>query len=111
MRYKVVPHTVAGQGAWAIWDDRLSRDLLDAGFVPYVCSLDGEKPLTFKFLSQGYKWLAACERAGLDMEDEGGFIHVATARSGRGGSLYMSHDPIGTGPVIQEIPDFPLEEN
>jgi hypothetical protein len=101
---------VGGQGAWAIWDEKMSPELLEAGVKPYVCSLDGKNPLTFKFLTQGYGWLAKCEKAGLDMEGDPDSVHVAPARSGRGGSMYIKHDLTGDGPVIREVPSWPLND-
>ncbi len=99
MRYKVVPHGGSGVPGWAIWDEKLSPALLEAGVSPWYCSLDGETPLSFTYMSKAYGWLGACEQAGLDLEAEGAQIRIHGT-----GKTAVSHF-LGSGPVIREYPD------
>lgn len=103
MRYKMVPLS-SGMG-WVIWDNELSPALFEQGVRPWHCSLDGELALTFDYMSQGYRWLAECEKAGLDMGGEGTAVHVYS--SPEGGAVRLNHPPAGgsimdRGPVIRD---------
>ena len=105
MRYKVVAHKVAGAHGWAIEDKKLTPRLRAAGMDPALCSLDGEKPLVFRYMTRAYAWLAQCERAGLDMEDEPGFIRVYTDATARVGHMRVNKVPDQKpGPVVRELP-------
>lgn len=104
MRYQVVSHKTAGTMCWAIEDVSLTPRLREAGISPALCSLDGKSPLLFKYMVRAYRWLAECERAGLDMGDESGMFRVYTDASGRGG-LQVRKIPDGSaGPVVREVP-------
>lgn len=102
MRYKVVSRTSAGVDGWAIEDRQLTPALREAGVTPAVCSLDGKTPLTFETMTGAFRWLATCERAGLDMGGEPGMFRVYTDATGRGGLAVSKHG--GEGPTVREIP-------
>lgn len=105
MRYKVVVAKLAGVAGWGIEDVKLTPKLREAGMAPALCSLDGETPLVFPYMTRAYAWLAQCERAGLDMEDEPGFIRVYTDATARMGHLQVSKVPDQKpGPVVRELP-------
>lgn len=107
MRYIVVPMregmTLKGFG---IWDQKLSPELHDAGVEPAFCSLDGEHPLVFGYMAGAYRWLARCERAGLDLEGKPGSVDVYSVGNGEDGAVMVRHRPVGrsTDRVVREWP-------
>jgi hypothetical protein len=99
MRYKVVParRGLEMQG-WGIWDEAISPRLHLFGYKPALCSLDGENPLLFRYMTGAYNWLAECEKNGLDLEagdiradvygdDVHGGVVIMSERGGEGQSV------------------------
>lgn len=106
MRYKVVTHNVAGITVWGIEDTTLTPRLREAGMSPALCSVDSETPLAFGYMTAAYRWLARCERAGLDMGDEAGMFTIYTDAEAQasGGTVKVNKVPgYAPGPVVREV--------
>lgn len=105
MRYRVVPYRqgLEMQG-WGIWDEQLSPSLLARDVKPILCSLDGVKPLLFRFMSGAYGWLAECERRGLDLESNS--MRVDVYSNGQDGGVTVIHESRSRGERI--VSDHPL---
>lgn len=103
MRYKVVParRGLELQG-WAIWDEEVSPRLHLFGYKPAFCSLDGENPLVFQFMTGAYNWLAECEKKGLEL-DAGNVRADVYGDDVHGGVVIMSERG-GEGPAVNSWP-------
>lgn len=104
VRYKPVPYRRGLEMlGWAIWDEKVSPKLDEEGLDPVFCSLDGEKPLTFRYLTGAYSWLAWCEEHGLDLE--AGNVRADVYSDGREGGVVIIHESRDPGgPAVMGHP-------
>lgn len=105
MRYKVVP---VRQGlemlGWGIWDDEVSPQLHEQEIEPVLCSLDGEKPLHFRYMAGAWHWLGECEARGLDLKAGPVRMEVYSDDDARGGVVLTRESVTDTGPAIRCYP-------
>lgn len=103
MRYRVVP---LRQGlemtGFGIWDEEISPGLVEQDVKPFVCSLDGQTPLRFNYMTGAYSWLARCEAHGLDLE--AGDMRADVYSNGEQGGTVVVHRERGTGRAVVDHP-------
>lgn len=106
MRYQVALNRKGwDETGFSIWDTKLSPLAVEEGKTPVFCSLDGQNELVFPRMGAAYRWLAECERAGLDMEAEGGDIFTMYLDDdGQVSELHVRDYPTPTGPAFRELP-------
>jgi hypothetical protein len=102
-RYKVVPHRQGLEvSGWGIWDEKLSPSLHVFGYEPTFCSLDGETPLLFPYMTGAYGWLAWCEAHGLDLE--AGNVRTDVYGDAQSGGVIVVSERGGEGPAVNAWP-------
>jgi hypothetical protein len=104
MRYQVVPYRRGLEMlGWSIWDQAVSPQLNEEEVSPAMCSLDGQTPLLFRYMSAAYAWLALCEASGLNLE--AGDVRTDVYDNGQGGGVVITAEGRrGTGPAIVAHP-------